>query len=106
MLLVLSSGGYLSPPDEKPEQEQIWNETWKRINRFQPNLLAELFPDEAGRPPKTRGEERAPVESAPVESAKGEEEEEKEEKEGKAEGVEQELVVGEGKKEKVDEKES
>jgi brefeldin A-resistance guanine nucleotide exchange factor 1 len=96
MLLVLSSGGFLLPPDEKPEQEQMWNETWKRINRFQPNLLAELFPDEAGKPPKT------PREKAPVEEAK----EEKEEKEEEAGGAEQELVVGEGRKEKVDEKES
>lgn len=95
MLLVLSSGGYLSTPEEKPEQEQIWNETWKRINRFQPNLLAELFPEQAGKPPKKPREEKAPVEGA-----KEEVEEEK------AEGVEQELVVGEGKKEKVDEKES
>jgi brefeldin A-resistance guanine nucleotide exchange factor 1 len=92
MLLVLSSGGYLSSPDEKPEQEKIWNETWKRINRFQPNLLAELFPDEAGKP-KTSREEKAPVEAASGEEVQ-------------AEGVEQELVVGEGKKEKVDEKES
>jgi hypothetical protein len=38
-----------------------------------------------------------------VEEAK---EGEKEEKEEKAEGAEQELVVGEGKKEKVDEKEN
>jgi brefeldin A-resistance guanine nucleotide exchange factor 1 len=98
MLLVLSSGGFLSPPDEKPEQEQMWNETWKRINRFQPNLFAELFPDEAGKPPKTPREEKAPVEEA--------KEGEKEEKEEKAEGAEQELVVGEGRKEKVDEKEN
>jgi brefeldin A-resistance guanine nucleotide exchange factor 1 len=98
MLLVLSSGGFLLPPDEKPEQEQMWNETWKRINRFQPNLLAELFPDEAGKPPKTPREEKAPVEEA--------KEGENEEKEEKAGGAEQELVVGEGKKEKVDEKEN
>ncbi|KAF2451285.1 hypothetical protein P171DRAFT_375329 [Karstenula rhodostoma CBS 690.94] len=50
MLLVLSSGGYLVPPDEKPEKEELWNETWKRINRFLPNFLAELFPEEAKKP--------------------------------------------------------
>lgn len=54
MLLVLSNGGYLAPPDENPQREELWIETWKRINRFQPNLFAELFPDEAAKPTKPR----------------------------------------------------
>ncbi|KAF2273587.1 Sec7-domain-containing protein [Westerdykella ornata] len=54
MLLVMSSGGYLAPPDEKPEQEQLWSETWKRINRFLPNFYAELFPEEAKKPKAER----------------------------------------------------
>ena len=54
MLLVLSSGGYLAPPDEKPERERLWVETWKRINRFQPGLFKELFPEEASKPVKAR----------------------------------------------------
>lgn len=56
MLLVLSNGGYLVPPDEDPAKEQLWIETWKRINRFQPNLFAELFPDEVGKPKRSRDE--------------------------------------------------
>ncbi|KAF1964602.1 Sec7-domain-containing protein [Bimuria novae-zelandiae CBS 107.79] len=54
MLLVLSSGGYLVPLDEKPEKEELWNETWKRINRFLPNFFAELFPEEAKKPKSER----------------------------------------------------
>lgn len=54
MLLVLSNGGYLAPPDEKPEQEELWNETWKRVNRFLPNFFAELFPEEAGKPKREK----------------------------------------------------
>ena len=58
MLLVMSSGGYLAPPSnsshENPRQEALWNETWKRINRFQPSLFAELFPEEAGKPQKPK----------------------------------------------------
>lgn len=46
MLLVMSSAGVLAPPDEKPEQEEMWSETWKRINRFLPGLFTELFPEE------------------------------------------------------------
>jgi brefeldin A-resistance guanine nucleotide exchange factor 1 len=52
MLLVLSNGGYLAPPDEKPEQEEMWVETWKRVNRFAPGFFGELFPEEAGKPVK------------------------------------------------------
>jgi brefeldin A-resistance guanine nucleotide exchange factor 1 len=55
MLLVLNDGGYLAPPEEKPEQEDLWIETWKRINRFQPGLLKELFPGEVDRPRKREG---------------------------------------------------
>jgi brefeldin A-resistance guanine nucleotide exchange factor 1 len=47
ILLVMQSGGYLAPPAEKPEQTELWNETWKRLNRFLPNLYKELYPDEA-----------------------------------------------------------
>jgi brefeldin A-resistance guanine nucleotide exchange factor 1 len=65
MLLVLSSGGYLAPPDENPQREELWNETWKRINRFQPTLFADLFPEEAGKParPRASRDERAGKES-------------------------------------------
>lgn len=54
MLLVMSNGGVLAPPDENPEREELWNETWKRINRFLPNFFAELFPEEAKKPKAPR----------------------------------------------------
>ncbi|EKG16735.1 SEC7-like protein [Macrophomina phaseolina MS6] len=47
ILLVMSSGGYLVPPDQKPENEELWRETWTKLERFLPNLLPELFPEEA-----------------------------------------------------------
>lgn len=46
ILLVMQSGGYLAPPSENPEQAELWNETWKRLNRFLPNLYKELYPEE------------------------------------------------------------
>jgi brefeldin A-resistance guanine nucleotide exchange factor 1 len=58
MLLVMSNGGYLAPPDEQPEREELWNETWKRVNRFLPNFFAELFPEEAKKPRKVVKEEK------------------------------------------------
>jgi len=54
MLLVMSHSEVLAPPDENPEQEELWNETWKRINRFLPNFFAELFPEEAKKPKAPR----------------------------------------------------
>ncbi|KAF2473777.1 Sec7-domain-containing protein [Lindgomyces ingoldianus] len=50
VLLVMSNAGFLAPPDEKPEQEELWNETWKRINRFLPDFFSELFPEDAEKP--------------------------------------------------------
>jgi brefeldin A-resistance guanine nucleotide exchange factor 1 len=76
VLLVMSNGGFLAPPSEKPEQEVLWNETWKRINRFLPNFFAELFPGESQKPKAaTRtskdGKEVSEMETG-KESAKGE----------------------------------
>ncbi|KAF2994489.1 GDP/GTP exchange factor for ARF [Curvularia kusanoi] len=88
MLLVLSNGGYLVPPSDEqpPEKEMLWNETWKRINRFQPELFKELFPEEAGKPEKRKSKEEKPAEAG-VE----------------VEGEKKELVVGEGRKEEAKE---
>ncbi|ORY18311.1 hypothetical protein BCR34DRAFT_554010 [Clohesyomyces aquaticus] len=98
VLLVMSSAGFLAPPDENPEYEDLWNETWKRINRFLPNFFAELFPEEAEKPRGERSskegkekEKEGVKESAKVEQngerekggAKG-----KEKVEGEAEGGE------------------
>ena len=91
MLLVLSNGGYLVSPDEQPEKEQLWDETWKRINRFQPELFKELFPEEAEKPKKSKDERRSKDER-PKEATV------------EPEGETKEMVVGEGKKE--EEKES
>jgi brefeldin A-resistance guanine nucleotide exchange factor 1 len=71
ILLVMSSGGYLAPPDQNPAQADLWDETWKRLNRFLPNFFAELFPEEAKKPaptspPKASVEEKAMEEGEAV----------------------------------------
>ncbi|KAF2645418.1 Sec7-domain-containing protein [Massarina eburnea CBS 473.64] len=81
MLLVMSNGGYLAPPDEEPEREELWVETWKRINRFLPNFFAELFPEEAKKPKKEKGkgkENEKVTAKAEAEGEAGAEEEDKE----------------------------
>ncbi|KAK5657707.1 hypothetical protein OQA88_2779 [Cercophora sp. LCS_1] len=42
VLLIMSSNGYLVPPKQNPEREELWNETWKRIDRFLPDLRKDL----------------------------------------------------------------
>ena len=38
----MSSSGYLVPPDQDPSHEKLWVETWKRLDRFLPDLKKEL----------------------------------------------------------------
>jgi brefeldin A-resistance guanine nucleotide exchange factor 1 len=67
VLLIMSSNGYLVPPNKNPEREELWNETWKRIDRFLPNLRADLALEEE--PPKA--EEAPPPAAAPIQVAEG-----------------------------------
>jgi golgi-specific brefeldin A-resistance guanine nucleotide exchange factor 1 len=55
----MSSSGYLVPPSQEPSQEKLWVETWKRLDRFLPDLRKELDMDE----PRHKGQ---PIESQAV----------------------------------------
>ncbi|KAF2428990.1 hypothetical protein EJ08DRAFT_662157 [Tothia fuscella] len=83
ILLVMSSGGYLVPPgkDTTEEQDNLWLDTWKRLDRFLPNLLQELFPEEAEKPRRTSkekgGEQVEKSVELPVREGREEENEEK-----------------------------
>ncbi|KAI1131294.1 Sec7-domain-containing protein [Nemania abortiva] len=46
VLLFMSSSGYLVPPLKDPSQEKLWVETWKRIDRFLPDLRKDLSLEE------------------------------------------------------------
>lgn len=41
----MSSNGYLVPPSKDPSKEKLWSESWKRIDRFLPDLRTELALD-------------------------------------------------------------
>lgn len=56
----MASSGYLVPPSKDPAQEKLWVETWKRIDRFLPDLQNELALDEPKGEKKV--EEVAPTE--------------------------------------------
>jgi len=42
VLLFMASSGYLVPPSKDPSKEKLWVETWKRIDRFLPDLKSDL----------------------------------------------------------------
>ncbi|KAF4125340.1 golgi-specific brefeldin A-resistance guanine nucleotide exchange factor 1 [Geosmithia morbida] len=42
VVLFMASSGYLVSPKQDPSKEQLWTETWKRIDRFLPDLRSDL----------------------------------------------------------------
>lgn len=64
----MASSGYLVPPSKDPSREKLWTETWKRIDRFLPELRGELAledeEEEKVREPKESVEEMKPVVAA------------------------------------------
>ncbi|KAI0154872.1 Sec7-domain-containing protein [Xylariaceae sp. FL1272] len=70
VLLFMASSGYLVPPSKNPEQELLWNETWKRIDRFLPELRKELaFEEEEKRASPEQEKEPEPVVNEKAEEA-------------------------------------
>lgn len=55
VLLFMSSSGLLVTPQQDPSREKLWVETWKRIDRFLPDLRKELALDQ----PNADGKEGA-----------------------------------------------
>ena len=76
----MANGGYLVPPSLDQQKSRLWEETWKRLERFLPNLYQDTFPELANPPapppqskeepvqPETNGQEKA--EEVPEEEPK------------------------------------
>jgi golgi-specific brefeldin A-resistance guanine nucleotide exchange factor 1 len=58
----MANGGYLIPPSENTTGSLIWEETWKRVDRFLPDLYGEIFPEASPPPASTLLE---PIEKNP-----------------------------------------
>lgn len=59
VLLFMASSGYLVPPSRDASKEELWVETWKRIDRFLPDLRNELALDGVEEPePKAEKTEK------------------------------------------------
>ncbi|KAI1336047.1 Sec7-domain-containing protein [Xylariaceae sp. FL0016] len=78
VLLFMSSSGYLVPPKKNPDQEKLWIETWKRIDRFLPELRGELALEESGEGQEDAASEIPEKESPPAEPKTGKSDEEAE----------------------------
>lgn len=78
----MSSNGYLVPPSQDPSKEKLWSESWKRIDRFLPELRKDLALDVEVEPTKVELEEpaAAAAPAAAEEQAQAEGEEKTEEK--------------------------
>ena len=65
ILLVMSSSGYLVAPNEDLSQQKLWVETWKRLDRFLPDLRKDL---DLGKPlPPKEAEKKDEKVAEPVE---------------------------------------
>lgn len=67
------NGGFLIPPDEGAGDKRLWEETWRRLNRFLPNLFGEVFPERAQRDdatPTAQADQNASVHEAPEPTAR------------------------------------
>lgn len=42
----MASSGFLVSPRQDASKEKLWNETWKRIDRFLPELKSDLALEE------------------------------------------------------------
>jgi golgi-specific brefeldin A-resistance guanine nucleotide exchange factor 1 len=40
----MADSGHLVPPAENPSHTQLWEETWKRLDKFLPGMFTDLFP--------------------------------------------------------------
>lgn len=67
ILLVMSSSGFLVPPKQDPSKEKLWTETWKRLDRFLPDLRKELaMEDVPDTPTESAAEESQDAAADPV----------------------------------------
>ena len=65
ILLVMADGGFLVPPEPGSPSTELWTETSRRVERFLPGLIAELFPQAKASPPDPRATKRGSVVSSP-----------------------------------------
>lgn len=76
VLLFMVSSGHLVSPKQDASKEKIWTETWKRIDRFLPDLRSDLALEEPEEEPVPAKAEPTPTTTEPAEEAPSTAEEE------------------------------
>ena len=79
ILLVMADGGFIEEPVDGKPRTKMWEETVKRVDRFVPELIGEIFP-------KSREVSASGAPAAEAVEGKGEEEERMGEEKSKAKG--------------------
>jgi len=69
VLLFMASSGFLVSPKQDASKEKLWTETWKRIDRFLPDLRSDLALEEPEPEPALGGAAKAAL--AQAEAAAG-----------------------------------
>ena len=67
ILLVMADGGFIHPPSDGSPPTELWEETCKRVDRFLPDLIVEIFPQVNAPPPEAKPpeiEHKPPAEPA------------------------------------------
>jgi golgi-specific brefeldin A-resistance guanine nucleotide exchange factor 1 len=82
----MASSGFLVSPKQDPSKEQLWTETWKRIDRFLPDLRGDLALEEP-EPEPVPEPEQTKTEPAAEEAASAKKEDKPQEQAG--EGAEE-----------------
>ena len=57
VVLFMSSSGLLVSPAENPAKQELWDETWKRVDRFLPDLRNDLAAEGADEREATGGDQ-------------------------------------------------
>ena len=86
ILLVMADGGILAPPSAGEEPSELWAETFRRVERFLPGLMFDLFPEAKASPPAKKIARKSEDADAKAEPKSGEVEAQ-ESKEGSLEEV-------------------
>lgn len=97
VVLYMVSSGTLVPPEQDPSRKELWDETWKRVDRFLPDLRAEIAPE-----PEPTTEVIVPVvekEKEPADESKQSEVKEEAKEDEKQEVKKEEEKEGEGEEE-------
>lgn len=82
----MASSGFLVSPKQDTSKEHLWTETWKRIDRFLPDLRGDLALEEPDPEPQPEPEQTK-TEPASEEAASAKKEDEPQEQAG--EGAEE-----------------